>query len=82
MKTPTKRKDRKGHLRVALFVARDGDLLNLTEERSRGCFEPTYGMNRNKKTQVVFHSPYRHLWVSVWSVPYWLYDKPQQNSLP
>lgn len=50
MKIFIKRKDRKGYLRVVFFVVRDGDLLNLIEERSRGCFEFIYGMNRNKKT--------------------------------
>lgn len=59
-----------GHLCLALFVARNRDLLSLFNSRKeRGCFEPTCGMNWNDKTQAVFYSPSRHLCVSVCSFP-------------
>lgn len=59
-----------GRLCLALFVARNQDLLSLFNSRKeRGCFEPACGVNWNDKTQAVFYSPSRHLCVSVCSFP-------------
>lgn len=78
-----KEKGQEGHLCLALFVARNRKLLSFTPERSGDCFEPTCETDWNfLKLRQVFTLPTGIcVSLSVCSVPYWLHNKPPQNSL-